>query len=409
MLIDMKNGHLFLCAALLLLGSLCATPSFCCTSIVASGKATPDGRPLLWKNRETSAKENLVKHYPAAGGLFSFVGIVNAGKSNPYDIWIGVNSTGFSIMNTQSYNITAAEDKDKDDENGAIMRQALERCTTVDDFAHYLDTLARPILASANFGVIDARGGAAYFEVNRTQYFRYDAADAPDGYLVRSNYSFAGRPVSEGHGHIRYAEADRCVREALATDSLTPDFILGEMARSYANPLLGFDLRRKGWDSDWAVEEDIITRWSTTCSVVVQGVRTGENPALSTMWTIVGYPGTTVAMPVWECAGQQGIPSLLQADANNQSELSHWGYLLKKKVYSYSAEDSRAKKYFNWKRLKGYLDVLLPFEHQLLAPYKAALSRWRIAGSPDREEIARLNSEKEKEVREVYKEKLLTL
>ena len=47
----MKRTLLALIAAIVSLGS--AEPLSACTSAVISGKVTPDGRPLLWKNRDT--------------------------------------------------------------------------------------------------------------------------------------------------------------------------------------------------------------------------------------------------------------------------------------------------------------------------------------------------------------------
>ena len=39
-----------------------AEPAKACTSAVVSGKATPDGRPLLWKNRDTGYLRNHVAY-----------------------------------------------------------------------------------------------------------------------------------------------------------------------------------------------------------------------------------------------------------------------------------------------------------------------------------------------------------
>lgn len=47
----MKRMLFALIAVLVFLGS--AGPLSACTSAVISGKVTPDGRPLLWKNRDT--------------------------------------------------------------------------------------------------------------------------------------------------------------------------------------------------------------------------------------------------------------------------------------------------------------------------------------------------------------------
>ena len=64
---------------------------------------------------------------------------------------------------------------------------------------------------AANFGVIDAMGGAAYFETDARGFRRFDAAGAKGGFLVRSNYSHSGRKGA-GTGVRREARAARAVR-----------------------------------------------------------------------------------------------------------------------------------------------------------------------------------------------------
>ena len=77
------------------------------------------------------------------------------------------------------------------------MKLALQTCATVDDFEALLArSNSGGADVSANFGVIDAKGGAATFETGKKGYVRFDAAAANDGakgLLVRSNYSRVGR------------------------------------------------------------------------------------------------------------------------------------------------------------------------------------------------------------------------
>ena len=40
-----------------------AVPSYACSSVVISGKVTPDGRPLLWKHRDSDYLQNSVKFF----------------------------------------------------------------------------------------------------------------------------------------------------------------------------------------------------------------------------------------------------------------------------------------------------------------------------------------------------------
>lgn len=69
----MKRMLFALIAVLVFLGS--AGPLSACTSAVISGKVTPDGRPLLWKNRDTDFLQNSVRYF--SGGRHSFIAVVN--------------------------------------------------------------------------------------------------------------------------------------------------------------------------------------------------------------------------------------------------------------------------------------------------------------------------------------------
>lgn len=72
----MRRAILFLTILL-----CCPIGSRACTSAVISGKATADGRPLLWKNRDTDHLQNSVKYF--AGGRYAFIGIVNSRAKHP--------------------------------------------------------------------------------------------------------------------------------------------------------------------------------------------------------------------------------------------------------------------------------------------------------------------------------------
>ena len=99
-------------------------PVSACTSAVISGKITPDGRPLLWKNRDTDFLQNCVKYF--SGERYPFIAIVNSVEDDPTDVWIGTNSAGFSVMNTQSYNLVDIKPgEERGEANGRVMRRAL--------------------------------------------------------------------------------------------------------------------------------------------------------------------------------------------------------------------------------------------------------------------------------------------
>ena len=72
-----------------------------CTSIIITGKATSDGRPLMWKHRDTGAPYNHIGYFDEGG--YRFLGLVNSDDPEGA-VWTGSNETGFSIMKTASYN-----------------------------------------------------------------------------------------------------------------------------------------------------------------------------------------------------------------------------------------------------------------------------------------------------------------
>ena len=55
---------------------LLTAPVFACTSAIFTGKCTKDGRPLMWKNRDTGELNNRLEHFK--GKKYDFVGLVNS-------------------------------------------------------------------------------------------------------------------------------------------------------------------------------------------------------------------------------------------------------------------------------------------------------------------------------------------
>ena len=362
-------------------------PMYPCTSAVVSGRVTPDGRPLLWKHRDASDLNNRIVHFEAEGGKLEFVGLVNGVDTMANEVWAGYNTSGFAIMNTASYNLKN-DTSSLSDREGVVMKQALGECRTVEDFARLLDSLPRPIGVEANFGVIDALGGAAYFEVNSYEVFRYDVKDSPDGYLLRTNYSVSGRP-NEGYGYIRYDNATRLFSRAASERSITPEWITGICSRSFYHTLLGRDFTT----DTWVVDQDFIPRRSTSASVVIEGVKSGESPVFTTMWTMLGYPPCSVVLPVW-IGCEYGVPTLLQGSEDSvRSPLCEWSNRLKNKVFS--LERGSGPHYLHMALLynpesNGYAQRLLSLEKEIYAESRIVLDEARRKGEWDNERIGSL-------------------
>ena len=400
----MNNPKMRICMKkmTILLLSLCALlwgftlDAEACTSAVVSGKVTPDGRPLLWKNRDTDFLRNHMAY--VKGARFDFVANVNSANfPQRKEAWMGANTAGFALMNTQSYNLVEVKpDEEREEANGRVIYRALELCATVQDFCHFLDTLSKPSYIEANFGVIDAQGGAAMFEVDYHGYVMYDAnnpKDAPYGYIARTNFSFAGK-VNEGAGYVRYMEADGVLMKASAMGGITPQLIFNDLSRSFRNQLLGIDLRdgthNRPQASGWFVDQDFIPRSSTSCSIVVQGVKPGEKAELTTLWTLLGYPPTGVVVPLWV---KEGLPAMVSLDKElGAAPLSHASLqLAETEVFAYH-QGMGTGKYLHWEALwnpqgTGWMQRLKPIEDEIFRLTALKLEKWREQGRIDEEEM----------------------
>ena len=266
-----------------------------CTSMVVSAKGSATGRPLLWKHRDTGADNNFLARVEAKGNDHGYIALFNEGDSLLREAWMGMNDAGFAIMNTASYNLAPDTAKFVDQE-AMVMSRALKSCTTVDDFERLLNELPKPLGVQANFGVIDAQGGAAYFETNDREYVRFDAEDTPHGVLVRTNFSFAGKDGA-GSGYIRYNNALNLAGEAIEKECVSPWLLTEGLSRSFYHSLVGRDM----YDDAFVVNQDFIPRDISTASIVVEGVNPGQSAKDMRMWANLGYaPCGVTQLVTWD-------------------------------------------------------------------------------------------------------------
>lgn len=346
---------------------------YCCTSAIISGKCTKDGRPLMWKHRDTGELNNRIEYF--TGKKYDFLALVDSPKSDVPQAWAGTNSAGFCIMNTASYNLKDDNVPSSEmDKEGVLMFKVLGECKTLEDFERFLDRHHRPIGVEANFGVIDAFGGAAYYEVNNDSWKKLDVNDpktAPQGYIVYTNHSFTGR-FNQGMGYIRYANAKHIIEHHLAENrSITPEWIFSDLSRSFYHSLLNIDLVEdselvKG--SGFFIDQDFIPRKSTSASIVFAGVKEGENPLNTVMWTILGYPPVSAAVPLFVKAAENQPSFMVKGDESDNALMCDMTLKIKERVFP--VKRGNGEKYFNFSLLynslgTGYMQVIQSLEKRI--------------------------------------------
>jgi hypothetical protein len=304
--INMKinSRKMIICLVFLVFTSLMVSAEECTTAIIGPG-ASAEGRPLLWKNRDTDILSNkviFVKEVP-----YSYIGLVNASETSGRWVYAGLNSAGFGIMNSVAYNLEQKHDEMKDLE-GQIMADALRTCRSVEDFEAYLQRNQGSSLGSlANFGVIDARGKAVIFEVHNHGFHKLDTADFQKKYLINTNYARSGKK-GEGYGFLRFDRAAQLF-EKHPVQKYSPELILGRFSRDLGHVLLNHPTLKNLENIPaepplWIYYRDCINRPYTSAATVISGRKPDQNDSPATLWVILGEPVTSIAVPLWVEAGE---------------------------------------------------------------------------------------------------------
>ncbi|MBM3284923.1 MAG: hypothetical protein FJY81_03545 [Candidatus Aminicenantes bacterium] len=382
---DLQRISFIVCFMFLIINT--ATP---CTVAVVSGKATADGKPLLWKNRDASAVNN--KMIYAKGPKYAFIGLINASDSQGSSVWAGINTEGFAIMNAASSDL--ADDEKGGDGNGKFMRLALGECASAADFEALLLRTSGQRQVAANFGLIDAEGNACFYETGKANFVKLDANDrrfAPFGYIVRTNYAFTAPEKFKGGGYIRFERISRLFEKALAEGRLDVKFILLEAARDLVNEKLHSYPLTQPLPSDparplYVNTNDTINRNSTVSVAVFHGAASREKAFLATMWVMLGRPVCSVAVPLWACVPEIPAP----VGGSTTAPLND----LAKSIAAYLYPDKRGHmtQYLNVTRLRNYggegvLPKLLRIENEAISRTESKRRQWE-KSKPDPNEVA---------------------
>jgi hypothetical protein len=160
---------------------------------------------------------------------------------------------------------------------------------------------------------------------------------------------------------------------ALAQNRLDPQYLLNSLSRNLTHGLTGVNLRAEmpddGRSRAFVNFDDFIPRTSTAAAIMVVGAAKGEDPSQAMMWTLMGFPLTTVAVPVWITA-DKSLPRVLSMKEDMHSPLCDAAMTLKRRLFPVTR--GSGGKYMNVALLlnrekTGFLQRLSPVEEEIFA------------------------------------------
>jgi len=260
-----------------------------CTIGTASGLATVDGRPIMWKVRDAIGRQQITH---VSGSPYDYLGVCNIGGS----VYLGLNEAGVGTGNA-----TVAGGA-----NSAAQTDILENCSNMNQIRNYLLTVTD---AGGNFPFIVADGNASMFELDHATWFaEYDTvnpnrqAQGLFGFVVRANeYHYQSDGTDNTGIGGRYFSGTYNIYGLVDSNNFSVKTII----QGDSEPNAGFEYIRYGPGRTF----DTIANFATVSAIIVHGVAPDEDPALATMWTILGQTNYGIAVPTWVMVPD--IPSCL--------------------------------------------------------------------------------------------------
>ena len=345
-----------------------------CTIGVASGAATPDGRPMVWKTRDNStAPNNKIKYVTSY--TYDYVCVGTANSTNVP--WMGVNEKGLAIVNSMIYDLPGGSGPG----NGVTMAYALAYCSTIEEFQAHLDsTNVTGRSTTSNFALIDATGAAAIFETGGNTYNKFDALDTPTGYIIRTNFSLTG---GGNEGIQRFNRSSALIENFYSGDSLNHKSILRHQMRDFSD----FDSEpiEIPYPHVWAGSTPLgyfptnvsICRDISVSTAVILGVLPEEHPELTTLWAMLGNPAAAITIPYWPV----GEPPSL-ASGPITAPLCDLSNEIRELLYDLSSYSSYINSYLLQDGEGGGLwTYTFPTEDNVLENAEELLNEWRVLDS----------------------------
>lgn len=383
----MKYYFNSLIAALCLLAGSFSFQADACSSVIVSGKVTASGKPLMLKVRDNKSQDNNVQFFN--GEKYNFYGlVVNARKANNKQSSVvgGYNDAGLCIMSLTSggFPLDSADNKIS---GGKVMFKALGTCKNIREFENMAKDMLKDGICITHLGMIDAEGGAAYFEFGGEKYVKYDVNNpnvAPDGYRVCTNFAWSGNPKL-GSGQERYDNALSLMKDfkknADGKYEIDHQDLIDAFGRTPRSELIG--IRDFGDMASYKYFPDrgFIIRAATCAVFSFEGVKKGEDPKHTVAWIQFGSPVCCPAFPL--VLATEYLPGYIYTPKKS-SQLHEKSMAIRDKfIYDRDVKDDKA--YFNVAAAKELCEVSKKTDAFIDASFSALFTDWVAKKKSDEE------------------------
>ncbi len=182
----------------------------------------------------------------------------------------------------------------------------------------------------------------------------------------------------------------------MATNSFDARFIIQDVTRGLYHSLIKKDLYKEYEEvpantPTYTFFHDFIPRKSTSSACVLQGVKKNEDPAHATLWAVVGFPLTSVVVPLW-VKGGDSFPQILKRDVKTEdSPLCNAALTLKDNLFNIRWGKYAAQYYMNINALvnadnTGIKQKIKTYEDHIFKLTEEKLKEWRV-GKMEKSEI----------------------
>jgi len=333
---------------------------------IATGNATVDGRPLLFKNKDRSDNyPSDVNFYESSGSEYSYVFQQNHGQ-NHERARMGINSVGFGIVYTTSENLDGAGSGPYGSQFSAI---ALKTCSTIQKFRDLLDSTNGDRRVHEHFGIVDSSGSGSLFEVDGYSYIEIQIVDSIGTMANTAKYHpSAGPPANGSTSPDREARAEYLLTLGPG-EGLDYQYFVDEIIKDFSHTQQDEDNMPVGQ----YYTNPVLSRYKTAAGGVIKGVKPDDDPEIEgCMWLCLSEPSLSIALPFF--ANSPEIPNVVRADAEGDG-MAGSSDRLRQLVYDYT-QGRYDDRYADTYKLMEIRENTYLIQDSMFTAYDTLLSRW---------------------------------